>query len=152
MFSASKLYQSFSICGPSATVKPISAKIAATSSVTCETGWIVPWPRLRDGKVTSSHSLRRRSSSAASARPAFLAFKAELISSFSAFSFGPATWRSSGVILPSSRIFKETSPFLPTAAMRKSSSAASSVTFAIASIYFCLSASIGISFYALQPC
>ncbi len=34
ILSASKLYQSVSICGPSATAKPISAKIAVTSSVT----------------------------------------------------------------------------------------------------------------------
>jgi hypothetical protein len=42
MFSASKLYQSVSICGPSATAKPMSAKIAVTSSVTWETGGSCP--------------------------------------------------------------------------------------------------------------
>ena len=58
MFSASKLYQSVSICGPSATAKPISAKIAMTSSVTWLTGWTVPLRRAaeRPGSVTSSHS------------------------------------------------------------------------------------------------
>ena len=70
---------------------------------------------LRAGRVTSSHSVRSRSSSAASARAAFLAASAELISSFSAFSFGPAICRSSGVIRPSSRICRLISPFLPTA-------------------------------------
>ena len=42
MFSASKLNQSLSICGPSATEKPISAEIAVTSSVTWLTVWIEP--------------------------------------------------------------------------------------------------------------
>ena len=45
MFSASKLYQSLSTCGPSATAKPRSAKIAAISSITWLTGWIVPCGR-----------------------------------------------------------------------------------------------------------
>jgi hypothetical protein len=42
MFSASKLYQSLSTCGPSATEKPMSAKIAVSSSITWLTGWMVP--------------------------------------------------------------------------------------------------------------
>ena len=59
-----------------------------------------------------------------------------MISSFSALSFGPATWRSSALILPNSRICRETSPFLPTAATRRSSSAVSSAAEAMAFRYF----------------
>jgi len=89
MLSASKLYQSLSICGPSATAKPISAKIAVTSSVTWLTGWMVPARRGRAGSVTSSHSSRSLASSAASASAALRAANAELISSLSALSAGP---------------------------------------------------------------
>ena len=67
---------------------------------------------------TSSHSFCSLSFNAASESADFFADNAELISSFKAFNAGPAIWRSSGDILPSSRIFKLTSPFLPTAAIR----------------------------------
>ena len=130
--------------GPSATEKPSSAKIAVISSLTWLTGCRLPWRCGRDGRVTSSHSSRRRASSAASASPAFLAASAELSSSFRAFNAGPATWRSSGVILPSSRIFRLTSPFLPTAATRIASSAASSPAPAICSRYFAFRSSIAV--------
>ncbi len=126
MLSASKLCQSVSTCGPSATAYPISAKIAVTSSVTWLTGWIVPCGRCRGGSVTSSHSVFNRSSSAASSSAARRADSAELISPFSALSRGPASCRSSGVIRPSSRMARDTSPFLPTARTRTSSSVASS--------------------------
>ena len=108
---------------------------------------MVPCPRPRDGRVTSNHSLCKRSFSAASARAAFFAARALLISSFRAFNAGPATWRSSGVILPNSRIFRLTSPFLPTAARRVSSSAASSAAFEMASRYFWRKSSIDIPYF-----
>ena len=136
MFSASKLNQSDSICGPSATAKPMSAKIAVSSSITCDTGWMVPRGRGRPGSVTSSHSARSRSSSAASASAARLARRAASSSSFRPLSAGPAVWRSSGDISPSSRIFRLTSPFLPSAARRRSSSAASSAAAAMPDRYF----------------
>ena len=152
MLRASKLYQSVSICGPSATAKPISARIAVTSSVTWLTGWIVPCLRSRAGSVTSSHSDRSLSSKAASASASFFAERAALISSFRALSAGPAVLRSSGVILPSSRIFRLTSPFLPTARTRSSSSVASSAAPAIASRYFCLRSSIRTPLELSLPC
>ena len=126
MFSASKLYQSVSTCGPSATAKPISAKIAFTSSMTWLTGWMVPCGRGRPGSVTSSHSPASRASSAASSSDALRARRAVSISSRRAFSALPVVWRSSGLILPSSRIFRLISPFLPSAARRTSSMVAGS--------------------------
>ena len=53
MLSASKLYQSSSISGPLATVKPSRAKVATMSSSVCETGWRWPGPPA-PGSVTSS--------------------------------------------------------------------------------------------------
>ncbi len=127
MFRASKLYQSLSTCGPSATAKPISAKIAVTSSVTWLTGWMVPCGRGRPGRVTSSHSPLSRSSSAASSSASLRARRLASISSLRRFSSAPRVWRSSGVIRPSSFINPLISPFLPSAASRTSSSAAGSV-------------------------
>ena len=63
---------------------------------------------------------RRRDGARASA-------SASAMSSFSALSAGPAVCRSSGGMAPRPRISPETSPFLPRAARRTSSSAASSV-------------------------
>ena len=54
LLSAVKLYQSVSISGPSATSKPIEAKIASMRSSARLTGWRPPWPRERPGNVTSS--------------------------------------------------------------------------------------------------
>ena len=47
MLSAVKLYHCVSISGPSATEKPRSAKISASSSITWLTGWTVPCGALR---------------------------------------------------------------------------------------------------------
>ncbi len=142
MFSASKLNQSDSTWGPSATAKPMSAKIAVSSSITWLTGWIVPRGRGRAGSVTSSHSDRSRSSSAASARPDLRARRAASISSFSTFRLAPAALRASGSILPRVAIRALISPFLPRAAMRTASSADSSAAAATAARYLPLSVSI----------
>ena len=48
MLSAVKLWKSSSICGPSATVKPISPKIATTSSMVWLIGWMRPSGSARD--------------------------------------------------------------------------------------------------------
>ena len=100
MLSASKLYQSLSTCGPSATLKPRSAKIAAISSITWLTGWIVPSASGRGGRVTSAHSRATRASSAASASRARASASASVRSSFSAFSAGPAVCRCLGAHRP----------------------------------------------------
>ena len=99
---------------------------------------MLPCRRGRPANDTSIHSACSRSFNATSANASFFAKIAELISFFSAFSAGPATFFSSGVILPSSRIFKDTSPFLPTAATRTFSSADSSLAPEINSKYFCV--------------
>ena len=135
MFSASKLYQSLSTCGPSATENPRSAKIATISSVTWLTGWIDPSATGRAASVTSAHSPATRAASAASPSRAFAAASAAPSSSFSAFSAGPAACRSSGLIAPSPRISSDTSPFLPSAATRTASSPASSPAAAISPRY-----------------
>jgi hypothetical protein len=110
-----KIIPSVSICGPSATENPISAKIAVTSSQTWEMGWMVPAGLCRPGNVTSNHSDFKRSSKAASAMADLRALRAEFTSSFNALSAGPAICRSSGDILPNDRICRLISPFFPTA-------------------------------------
>ena len=64
MLSAPKLLKSFSTSGPSATAKPISAKIATISSVTWLTGWTRPSGEGRTGNVTSTRSAISWASSA----------------------------------------------------------------------------------------
>ena len=56
VFKAVKLLYSFSTSGPSSTLKPISEKIDDISSITWETGWILPWEKLLSGRVTSIFS------------------------------------------------------------------------------------------------
>ena len=100
------------------------------------TGWIVPCGSGRGSRVMSVHSPATRASSAASARRALAPARAAAISSLRALSAGPAVWRSSGLMAPSSRIRSATSPFLPRAASRTSSSAGSSPAAAMAVRYF----------------
>ena len=50
MLSAVKLYHWVSISGPSATEKPRSANISASSSITWLTGWTVPADAFGRGK------------------------------------------------------------------------------------------------------
>ena len=67
VFSMVKLLSSVSMSGPSATEKPMSAKIAVSSSIT----WLIGCTRpssgglSRTGSVTSTVSVLRRASSAA---------------------------------------------------------------------------------------
>ena len=62
MLSLVKLRSSVSMSGPSATAKPMSAKISTHSSNTWETGWMRPSAIApsRTGSVTSACSLARR--------------------------------------------------------------------------------------------
>src|SRR3954469_5199543 len=114
--------------GPSATEKPMSAKIAVSSSIT----WLIGWmsPRVsgpsRTGRLTSMRSAARRCSSAASPSASLRVAIAPWTLSRSPLISGPLALRSSGVMAP--RVFRssETVPFLPSAEMRTASSAASS--------------------------
>ena len=56
VFKAVKLLYSFSISGPSSTLKPISENIDEISSIVCETGWILPLTNDLSGRVTSIFS------------------------------------------------------------------------------------------------
>ncbi len=64
MLRAVKLWKSSSMCGPSATVKPIAPKIATTSSMVWLIGWMRPSGSARTGRVTSMRSVLRRAASA----------------------------------------------------------------------------------------
>ena len=89
-------------------------------------GWIVPFRLGRPGKVTSIHSVRSFSSSAASENAAFFAANADATSFFSAFSAVPAFLRSPLSNSTSRRSIKLISPFLPRAETRTFSSSDSS--------------------------
>src|SRR5215203_3940971 len=114
--------------GPSATEKPMSAKIAVSSSIT----WLIGWmrPRVsgpsRTGRLTSMRSAARRRSSAASASASLRVAIAAWTLSRSPLMSGPFSLRSSGVMAPSVFRRSETTPFLPSADTRSASSAASS--------------------------
>ena len=55
-FSAVKLWKSSSMSGPSATAKPMSAKMAIISSITCMVGCTAPLRRGGGGRVRSTRS------------------------------------------------------------------------------------------------
>src|SRR6266852_4776138 len=120
--------------GPSAIAKPMSAKIAVSWSIT----WLLGCPRpisaggSRTGSVTSTVSVLRRRSSAASLSAARRAAIAAVTRSLSPLMSGPCSRRSSGVIVPSVLSSAETEPLLPSAATRAASSAASSAAAAMA--------------------
>src|SRR5262249_27420188 len=128
MLSLVKLRSSVSISGPSATAKPMSAKIAVSSSVT----WLIGCTRpdsadaSRTGNVTSTVSVLSLASSAAAASLSFAAAMATVIRSFNPLIAGPWTFRSPGVIVPSVFRSAEPEPLLPSAATRTASSVASS--------------------------
>src|SRR5271166_2250056 len=114
--------------GPSATEKPMSAKIATNSSVTWLMGWTRPISAggSRTGRVTSTVSVLRRASSAALRSSSLRAARAAARRSLSPLMRGPCSLRSSGLIEPSVLSNAETDPLLPMAAMRMVSIAASS--------------------------
>ena len=133
-FSLVKLVSSSSMSGPSAMEKPMSAKIAVSSSITWLIGWMRPVSTgaSRTGSVTSTVSEARRASSAASFRMSRRAFSAADTLSFSALMTAPCVLRSSGDILPSVASRAEIDPFLPRTPSRTASSAASSLAAAMA--------------------
>ena len=132
--------------GPSATLKPMSAKIAVISSITWLTGWMRPVSsgEGRSGSVTSTRSASSRVASSASLSTARRAAIASVTRSRRPFSAGPITCRSSGVIAPRPLSRSETAPFLPSAATRSASSAASSAAAAMRAVRSCSSAAMSV--------
>src|SRR6185437_9330976 len=120
--------------GPSATAKPISAKMAVISSIAWLIGWMRPvsTPGSGTGRVTSSASRLSCASSAARLSNTRRAARASVTRSFSALMAAPRSLRSSGASLPSVASSAEIDPFLPSAAMRAASSALSSDALSIA--------------------
>ena len=114
--------------GPSATEKPMSAKMVVSSSNTWLTGWMRPVSAAdsRTGKVTSTVSVFSRASSAAAFSASRRAAIAAVTRSFSPLISGPCSLRCSGVMPPSVFNSADTAPLLPSAATRTLSSAASS--------------------------
>src|SRR5215470_14907619 len=128
MLSLVKLRSSVSMSGPSATAKPMSAKIVVNSSITWLIGWMRPISAggSRSGNVTSTVSVLSRWSSAADFSASRRAASASVTRSLRPLINGPWVLRSSGVIAPSVRRSADTEPLLPSAATRTASSAASS--------------------------
>src|SRR5260221_7604641 len=126
MLSAVKLCQSSSMSGPSAQVKPISPKMAPTSSITWPIGCRLPWPSGRVGRLTSTRSEASRASSAEVSSAVRRASSTLSISAMSSFSRAPKALRSSGDIPPSVFISLVTWPFLPSTPTRTASRAARS--------------------------
>ena len=111
----------------------MSAKIAVSSSITWLSGWIRPASAgdSRSGSVTSMVSEASRASSAADFRMSRRAVSACVTVSLARLIAAPCVLRSSGDILPSVDSSAEIEPFLPSAATRTASSAASSPAAAI---------------------
>src|SRR5579872_1397486 len=119
--------------GPSAIAKPMSAKIAVSSSITWLSGWIRPASAgaSRKGSVTSTDSDASRASSAADFSTSRRSARDWVTLSLARLIAAPCVLRSSGDILPSVESSAEIEPFLPSAATRTASSAASSDEAAI---------------------
>ncbi len=143
MLSLVKLRSSVSMSGPSATAKPMSAKIAVSSSITWLIGWMRPASagrlahRQRDvdglgGEARVERGVLERvacaPSSAAVTRSLRPLMQRALL---------PCARPAS--CAPSVRSSAETEPFLPSAATRTASSAASSVAAAMAARICCSS-------------
>ena len=119
----------------------MSAKIVVSSSITWLSGWIRPVSAggSRSGSVTSMVSDVSRASSAADFSMSRRAASASLTVSLARLIAAPCVLRSSGDILPSVASSAEIEPFLPSAATRTASSAASSPAAAISSRMVCSS-------------
>src|SRR5689334_4716683 len=113
MFSASKLCQSSSISGPSATTKPPPRKICSMRRRERVTGCSPPrlWPR--PGNVTSTVSLASCAASCSPSSAARRASSAAVSASLASLIFAPASLRASGSIAPSDLSCAVISPFLP---------------------------------------
>ena len=131
MLSASKLYQSVSTSGPSATVKPMPMKTSTSRSQVCVTKCSEP----RSGRSTSSVRSSRsaatvvaRSAASSSERREANAASSDSRASFNA---APATLRPSGSSPPMPFLSAVSSPFFP---RRSASTARSSSTEVAAAI------------------
>ncbi len=91
--SAEKLWKSSSMSGPSATPKPISAKMATISSITCMVGCTEPLRRGGAGSERSSRPAASSASSAASSSSALRAATAAAMRSRRPLIAGPSTRR-----------------------------------------------------------
>src|SRR6516164_300120 len=111
--------------GPSATEKPISAKMATNSSVTCT--------------VTSALSVWRRCSRARLLSFSLRVAIAALTRSLKSLISRPRSRRSAGLIEPRVLSSVETDPFLPSAEMRTISIAALSLAAAMSRMSACSS-------------
>ena len=96
MLRAVKLWKSSSISGPSATVKPISPKMATISSMVWLTGWMRPSASGRGGRVTSTRSLGEPGVERGLGEVALARVERAATASFRAFRRWPASRRSSG--------------------------------------------------------
>src|SRR5438270_7322997 len=122
MLSAVKLYHWVSISGPSATEKPRSAKISASSSITWLTGWTVPLRLAGAGRERSIGSVASLRSSSAASSAVFRDAMASLMASRSAWTFGASAARVAASIAPSDFRSAVTEPDLPRSATRTESS------------------------------
>src|SRR3954469_12909739 len=121
MLSAVKLYHWVSISGPSATAKPRSAKISASSSMTWLTGWTVPCGISGAGSERSSLSVASFRSSSAFSSAAFRLTSASVTCSRSAWIFGASRARVSASIEPRDLRSAVIEPALPSADTRSAS-------------------------------
>src|SRR5882672_11092138 len=130
MLRAVKLCQSSSMSGPSAQLKPISPKMAASSSITWPIGCSVPSVQVansgRAGRLTSTFSLLSLAASAVALRALLRVSSAASISPLSWLTCAPNSRRWSGDMPPRVFISPVTLPFLPRAATRAASRAARS--------------------------
>src|SRR5229473_1748429 len=126
MLRAVKLCQSSSMSGPSAQVKPISPKMAASSSITWPIGCKVPRPSGRAGRLTSTFSDASLAASAEAPSAPLRASSAASISPLSWLTRAPNSLRCSGASPPRVFIRPVTLPFFPSAATRATSRAARS--------------------------
>src|SRR5579862_917921 len=126
--------------GPSATAKPMSAKMAVSSSITCVIGCTRP-----------NSAGASRTGSVASPSATLRSAIAVLTLSLRPLMAGPCALRSSGVMAPSVFSSAVIEPLLPSAATRNDSSAASSLAAATAasrSFSSCAMSAIGFA----APC
>src|SRR5712691_1323552 len=139
--------------GPSATAKPMSAKIAVSSSTTWLIGWMRPISAAdsRTGSVTSTVSVLSRALSVWSFSASRRAAMAAVTRSFSPLMSGPCCLRSSGDIVPSVLSSADTEPLLPSAATRTASSAASSDAPFISARICCSSCAMSDMVFARLP-
>jgi hypothetical protein len=109
---SSNVFQSVSICGPSATAKPSSPKMATASIRTWVSRCRLPAAAGRPGSVTSTTRARSTARAAATSCSSLAATRAS-ISPLTLFMASPTRGRSAGGSLPRSFMSADSAPFLP---------------------------------------